>query len=183
MKQMNLEKYKLLAERYTKALWSIAQEKGATEKFGEEIKTISDMIFQNPDINGFFTNPIIKIEDKKEILKTSFKNKIDDELYNLLNVLVDKGRMFLLPNIQILYFQKIAEKNNILDVEVQSVIPLDEEMKNLLSAKLQKITNKNINIMNVINKTIIGGVILKFDGKVIDGSVQTQLKRMQKQLI
>ncbi|MCR4880614.1 MAG: ATP synthase F1 subunit delta [bacterium] len=183
MKNMSIEKYKTLAERYTKALWKIAEENNEIEKMGEELKTISDTISQNPDIIGFFVNPTIKIEDKKDVLENSFENRVDKELYNFLNVLVDKGRMFLLSDIQTLYFQKIAEKQNILDVEVQSVIELDDTMKNLLSEKLKKITGMNINIINTLDADIIGGVVLRFGGNVIDGSVRTQLKRMQKQLI
>ena len=89
----------------------------------------------------------------------------------------------MLGNIKSLFEQKVSEKKNILNVEAQTVIALDEDMKKQLSEKLEKITGKNINIINVINKSIIGGVILRFESKVIDGSVQTQLKRIQKQLI
>ena len=105
------------------------------------------------------------------------------KIYNFLNLLIDKNRIFLLGNIKSLFEQKVSEKKNILNVEAQTVIALDEDMKKQLSEKLEKITGKNINIINVINKSIIGGVILRFESKVIDGSVQTQLKRIQKQLI
>ena len=183
MKQMNLEKYKTLAERYTKALWTIAEEKSKVEKLGQELSSIMNVIDENSDIEEFFVNPVIKISDKKEILQKSFEGKIDADLYNFLNLLVDKNRMFLLPNIKNLFDEKIYKKQNILNVEVQTVIELDADMKNLLIHKLEKITGKNIRIINNINKSIIGGVVLSFDGKVIDGSVQTQLKRLQKQLI
>ena len=183
MKQINLEKYKTLAERYTKALWDIAEEKNEVEKFGQELSSIIDAISENTDIEGFFVNPVIKIEDKKEILQKSFEGKVDEEIYNFLNLLVDKNRMFLLPNIKHLFNDKIFEKQNVLNVEAQTVIELNDDMRNLLIKKLEKITNKNVKITNKINKDIIGGVILSFDGNVIDGSVQTQLKRLQKQLI
>ena len=183
MKQMNLEKYKILAERYTKALWQIAEERNEVEKFDKELSSVCELLSQNQDIETFFVNPVIKKGDKKEILQKSFAGKIDDEIYNFLNLLVDKGRMFLLSDVQKLFEQKIAEKRNILNVEVQTVIALDEDMKEKLTGKLQKITGKNINIINNIEPSIIGGVILRFGGNVIDGSVQTQLKRIQKQLI
>lgn len=183
MKQMSLEKYKTLSDRYTKALWQIAEERNETEKFGRELSEVTNTISENSDIEDFFVNPIIKISDKKEILQKCFEGKIDDKLYNFLDLLVDKNRMFLLENIRIAFNKKIAEKQNILNVEAQTVIALDDDMRAKLSEKLSKITGKNINIINVIDKSIIGGVILRFDGNIIDGSVQTQLKRIQKQLI
>ena len=116
-------------------------------------------------------------------MQKSFEGKVDEKIYNFLNLLVDKNRMFLLPNIKYLFNEKISEKQNILNVEAQTVIELNDDMRNLLIKKLEKITNKNVKITNKINKDIIGGVILSFDGNVIDGSVQTQLKRLQKLLI
>ena len=49
--------------------------------------------------------------------------------------------------------------------------------------KLQAMTGKTIELKHKINKDIIGGVILSYDGKVIDGSIKTQLKKLQMQLI
>ena len=183
MEKMKIEKYITLAERYTKALLSTAKEQNTVDKIGEDLKNIVNAFSANDDISGFFVNPIIKIQDKKDVLEKSFKNKIDDKLYNFLNVLIDKKRMYILPNIEALYTKKLEEEKNILEVEVQSVIELDDDMKNKLIEKLAKMTNKTIVLKPVINKEIIGGLVLSFGGKIIDGSVKTQLKSLQKQLI
>ena len=183
MKQIGMEKYKTLSERYAKALWQIAEERNEIDKFNKELSEVTNAISENPDIEGFFVNPVIKIPDKKEVLQKSFEGKVDEEIYNFLDLLIDKNRIFLLGSIKSLFEQKIAEKQNILNVEAQTVIPLDEDMRGKLAEKLEKITGKNINIINVIDESIIGGVILRFGGNVIDGSVQTQLKKIQKQLI
>ncbi len=183
MMQMNLEKYKTLAERYTKALRAIAEEKNKVEKFSSELGEIVNTMLKNPDIKSFFVSPVIKAEDKKDVLQKSFENKTDDDIYNFLNILIDKNRMFLLESIEKLFKEKLSQKQNMLDVTAQTVIALNEDMKARLADKLSQITGKNINVINIIDKSIIGGVILKFDGTVIDGSVQTQLKRLQKQLI
>ena len=91
--------------------------------------------------------------------------------------------MYILPNIENIYRQTLEKEANIVEVEVQSVIELDTDMKFALSEKLKKITGKKIELKNILNKELIGGVVLSFDGKVIDGSIKTQLKRFQKQLI
>lgn len=183
MKKINLEKHKTLAERYTKALWNIAQEKDNVQKFSEELNSIVNILEQNPDISGFFVNPAIKKEDKKDVLYKSFNGKIDNELYNFLNIMIDKNRLYLLPNIEYLYNKRISEAANILDIEAVTAIELDDELQNALQSRLEKITGKNIRITNAVTPSIIGGVILKCRGNVIDGSILTQLKSLQKQLI
>ena len=183
MAKLKLEKYKTLAERYTKALLNIAKEKNITDKISTDLNEVTKVFNENEDINMFFTSPIVKKEDKKDILEKAFKEKIDENLYRFLNVLTNKNRIFILPEINCLYNKHILEENNILEVEAQTVISLDDNMKNLLIQKLEKITNKKIQLTNTINKEIIGGVVLIFNGNVIDGSIKTQLKELQKQLV
>lgn len=183
MEKENFEKYQALAERYTKALFDSAKENNNIEQIENELKEISNTFVQNPDIENFFINPTIKIEDKKEILEKSFKNKINELLFNFLNLLIDKNRMYILQNVVNSYHQKIMKTQNILEVKATSVIELDEDIKKILIEKLEKITNKKIQLKTIIDKKIIGGLILSFDDKVIDGSIKTQLKRLQKQLI
>ena len=183
MTQENLEKHKTLAQRYTNALLTSAQEDNIIEQVGQELKEIINIFNQNPDIENFFSSPIVKKEDKKDVLEQTFKGKINDKFYNFLNILTDKNRMFILPNVEYLYSKKLAEKANIIEVEVQTVIELDSDIQNALKEKLHKITGKNIQLKPIINKEIIGGVILNFEGQTIDGSVKTQLSKLQKQLI
>ena len=183
MAEHSLEKNITLAERYTKALLQTAKDNNIVDKINNELNEIVNTFTTNPDIENFFVNPIVKIEDKKEIIEKSFKNNIDEKLYNFLNVLVDKNRMFILKNVAYLYRQALIEAANIVEVEVQSVIELDDNMKSLLKEKLEKMTGKKVELKYEINKDIIGGLMISYDGKVIDGSVKTQLKKLQMQLI
>ena len=183
MAQTSIEKYRKIAERYTNALLKIAQENGSIQQIADDLKQVVGAFSINPDIENFFTSPIISKEDKKEILEKSFKGKINESFYNFLNVLVDKNRMYILPAIENIYAEKLAKSANILNVEAQSVIALDYDMQRALTEKMEVMTGKKVILSNKINKEIIGGVILSFDGKVIDGSVKTQLESLQKQLI
>ena len=62
-------------------------------------------------------------------------------------------------------------------------IEIDEGMSKSLTEKMEKISGKKVVLKNIIDKDIIGGVVLSFDGKVIDGSVKAKLASLQKQLI
>lgn len=183
MAQMNFEKYRTLAERYTKALMQLAQEKNNLEKIADDIKVVASTFSENPDIEGFFVSPIISKEDKKEILEKSFKGKVDEDVYNFLNILVDKNRMFILPAVMNILQEKLLNVANILEIEVRTVIEIDEGMSKSLTEKMEKISGKKVVLKNIIDKDIIGGVVLSFDGKVIDGSVKAKLASLQKQLI
>ena len=183
MAEQNLEKNITLSERYTKALLQSAKEKDTVTVIGNNLKEIVDTFNNNSDIADFFTSPVIKKEDKKDVLEKTFKGKVDETLYNFLNVLIDKNRMFILANVEYLYHKILAKEANIVEVEVQSVIELDDKMNKLLKSKLEEKTGKTVQLKHKINKDIIGGVVLSYEGHVIDGSIKSQLKRLQMQLI
>ena len=65
-----------LAERYTKALLQTAEDNNLVDKIGSELNDIVNSFTTNPDIEEFFTNPIIKPADKKEILDYIIVNQI-----------------------------------------------------------------------------------------------------------
>jgi len=183
MSEQCFEKNIILAERYTKALLQTAKDNNIVSDIASELDEILNCFNTNSDIEAFFENPIIKIDDKKEVLSQAFKVATNEKLFNFLNVLVDKNRMFLFREIVSLYHKTLAKEANILEVEVQSVIELDADMNKQLVEKLEKITGKKIELIHKINKDIIGGLMLSYNGKVIDGSVKTQLKKLQMQLI
>ena len=76
MAQTSIEKYRKIAERYTNALLKIAQENGSIQQIADDLKQVVGAFSTNPDIENFFTSPIISKEDKKDILEKSFKGKM-----------------------------------------------------------------------------------------------------------
>lgn len=172
-----------VAVRYANALMTIAVEKNMVEKIRDDFGAISDLVTQNKNIYDFFTSPIITVSDKKEIIELSFKSKVEMFLYVFLNMLIDKNRFYLVPVINKLIKEKAKELANILEVETVTSITLDDDMKKTLTEKLNKLLNKKIELKNTISDDIIGGVVLKYKDKVIDGSIKNKLEKIEKQLI
>ena len=172
-----------VATRYAKALLSIASEKNMVEKIRDDFGAISDLVTQNKNIYAFFTSPVVSISDKKEIIELSFKSKLEDFLYVFLNMLIDKNRFYIIPTINKIIRERARELANILEVETVTSIILDDNMKKSLTEKLNKILNKKIELKNTISNDIIGGFVLKYKDKIIDGSIKTKLEKIEKQLI
>ena len=73
-------------------------------------------------------------------------------------------------------------QKGIIDVEVKSVIELDEEIKNRLKEKLEQKFSKMVNLNYVIAPEIIGGLVIGYNGKIIDLSVNTKFESLKKEL-
>ena len=94
--------------------------------------------------------------------------------------ILDKKRMENIRNIVAEYLKIYYEKNQILDVEATFAVEPSELQKEKLIDKLMKKTGKKINLEVKIDKSIIGGGIIKIGDQVTDGSIRKELNSLRK---
>jgi F-type H+-transporting ATPase subunit delta len=80
------------------------------------------------------------------------------------------------------YRDLVNEHNNRVEAVAITVLPLTEADKNLLQTKLSKMINKNIALKNEVDPSILGGMLVKFGDKVIDGTIQSRLNELKENL-
>jgi F-type H+-transporting ATPase subunit delta len=179
----SLEKYKIITERYVNALTQIADENNSWNAINNDLLTIAQLLKDNVELENFLLHPVIEYNDKKDVIEKVVKGSVSEQVFNFLNVLLDKNRIYLVPSIQESFKEQLLKKNNVINVYVKTAIELDEDMKNRLLEKLGNKLQKKVNIISDIDKDIIGGVILQVEDKVIDGSIKAKIENMKKQLI
>jgi F-type H+-transporting ATPase subunit delta len=110
------------------------------------------------------------------------QEQIDKEAANFLKLLVQNGRLPLLSTISSLFEEYKAEYEGYLDVQVTSAYELTDESFRVLADKLEKALGKKINMNVAVDKSLIGGVLVRAGDQVIDGSIKGRLQQMQKTL-
>ena len=135
------------------------------------------------DLKEFLENPVIKKQDKKEIIEKVFVNSIALNTKHLLFILVDKNRFGFLSAIVDTLQKEIDELENTTRVEILSAIELTDDEKNAIENKLQnKFTDKIIANYSV-DKSLIAGLLIKMGDRVIDLSMKSKFDTMKKQII
>lgn len=173
----------LIAQRYSNALVEIAKEGKLTySKISSDLNTIKDILDQSKDLNEFLTNPIISIEDKKEIIDKVFSKEIDILLVNFLKLLIDKNRFNTFDEIINVYNQSLDDINNISRIQVTSAVAMTEELKKKLKEKLETKLKKNVVLDLSINPQIIAGLVIKMGDDVIDMSLKHKLEDLSKNI-
>ncbi|MCE0661505.1 ATP synthase F1 subunit delta, partial [Clostridioides difficile] len=107
---------------------------------------------------------------------------VSSNIKNFLKVLVDKDRISYLEDIELAYKELLNKKNNVIDGVAISAIPMSETDIKELEVKLSNKYNKNVTIENVVDKTILGGVLVRIGNEQIDGTVKTRLDKMKEKL-
>ena len=129
----------------------------------------------------FLKNPRISKENKKEVFKQAFSN-LNKYVFSTLLLLIDKDMITDLNDIIFELNQLLEKENNIVHVEVETFKELSEEeelkIKNYFIFKLKK----NIKITQIINEKLVGGLIINYEGKTIDGSLLTKHESLRDSL-
>jgi len=165
-------------EPYAEALMAVAQEQNLTEKFGEDVASLLNLLQTSPELSAFITSPIVKGEDKKAVLK-QISQGIDPFITNFLMILVDRRRIVVLEGICQHFRTLIRKLNQIVLAEVTSAVELTDGQKQAVIDQVKSRTQaQDVELVTKIDPELIGGVIIKVGSQIIDASLRGQLRRL-----
>lgn len=169
-----------IARRYAKALVQLGAEEGAVEKFNTELSAINALLAGNPGLSSIFKSPAYRIEAKREILREIIgKLGLSGTVANFLQLILDRSRLAFLPQITESFSAFADELSGVIRPTLSSGLPLDKSQVEAIKEALEKSTGKKV-VLNVeVEPTLIGGVVTKIGGTVYDGSVRTQLDKIE----
>ena len=169
-----------IARRYAKALVQLGAEEGAVEKFNNELTAVNAVLADNPALNSIFRSPAYGIEAKREILRDIIgKLGLSGTVANFLQLILDRNRLVFIPQIAESFSGFADELSGVIRPTLSSGLPLDGSQVAEIKAALEKSTGKKV-VLNVeVDANLIGGVVTKIGGTVYDGSVRTQLDRIE----
>jgi len=166
----------IIADRYALAFMDLAQRQDMFDKFDSDLALVKETVGVNKD-------PLIQASDKKDVIDKIFREHVSVYTLNLIKLLIDKNRLHILALLADHYKALLNKKRNISTAQIITAIEIDEETKNRVKEKLQKVFSMTIEVETQIDKEIIAGMIVKVGDKIIDGSIKTKFENMKKQVI
>lgn len=165
---------------YAKALKEISVENNIDiNQIISELQLVHS--FFDEEFISFLKNPRISKENKKEIFKNAFTS-LNKYVFSTLLVLIDNDSIIELNSIINELQNIIDEENGILNIELISVEKLSDEKIQMIKDYLGIKFMKKINIKETIDKNLVGGLIIKYQGKIIDGSLLTKQESLKEYL-
>lgn len=172
-----------LAVKYAQAIYELALEKDLLSVVEEELRLVESTIASYEGLATLIYHPQVLPRVKKETLRNVFGQDVNDVVLNFLLLLVDKRREGILPAAIDEYVKMANQARNIVEAEIITALPLAESQHRALVDKLSLTTGKQIVLKPQIDKSIIGGIIVKIGDKLMDGSVIRQLATLKKALL
>lgn len=172
----------LVGKRYATALYEAAVETKSLDKVYEELTEVSSLYEEVKDLKVLLEHPGLSKLEKKKALDGIFKDKISDMMLHFLYILVDKGREKHLGEMKAAFEEYYLEAKDRTKVEVITAVPLSEEQKEALKKVLAQNLNQQIELIHHVEKDVLGGMLLKLKGQVMDGTVPGMLRKLEQQL-
>ncbi|MBO7195854.1 MAG: ATP synthase F1 subunit delta [Clostridia bacterium] len=169
------------AKEYGKALFLITEEDGVTEQVLADVKTANSVFRANPDYIKLLNTPAISAGERVELVTKAFAG-LDERLCNLIKILTEKRSVHLFAKAAEVYFDLYDESRGILRVEAVTAIPLTGAQSDAIAKKLSSSLGKRIIIKNTLDRSILGGVKLRYADVQLDGSVKTRLDKFEEAL-
>ncbi|MCR4650112.1 MAG: F0F1 ATP synthase subunit delta [Lachnospiraceae bacterium] len=168
---------------YGEALFQIALEEASCERMMNEVRDLKAVLDANEELAQLMSNPRFSKEEHLEILSNVFKGRIDDKLFYFLELLVNKGRYDKVSEIFDYFIARVKEHNGIGQAYVTSATEIDAETRSRIKEKLLATTKyKEIEIEYSIDKSLIGGMVIRIKDRIVDNSVKTKLESISREL-
>ncbi len=169
-------KQTILARRYAKALFAVGKENDAYEAYNETLQGVAGLYISTPEVADALTNPLYPLDVREKVMAGIIGSaKIDKIAANFLNLLVEKKRAEILPEIAEAFQAMVDEEKNISHGSVTSAVELSDELQGKVRAALEKLTGKKVELSTSVDPSLIGGIVAKVGDLVLDGSIKTQL--------
>ena len=171
-----------IATNYAQALYDLAKEENLTETVLQQLTALQQAFAEEPGFLRLMMAANLAKEERCRILDDSFRGKVEPYVLNFMKILTEKGYMRSFADCAKAYRDFYNADHGILQVKAVTAVALTDDQKVRLTGKLEKLTGKSIDLQCRVDPTVMGGVRLDYDGKRVDGTVQTRLDTVSKML-
>jgi len=184
----------IAAGRYTRALFELAEKESCLEEVDAGLHALARILEAQPKILRLMANPTLTDPQKYALVLSALAGGKAKLLERFVRVLIDKKRFAILPEVEKIFHDRYEKKKGVLEVAMLTAVPFSsearEKFKKVLTQKLRassKMDGENrplteVRLLPKTDRSLLGGFILRFNGKEIDCSFRNRLHEIQQKL-
>ena len=169
------------ALNYANALFSLSEELGTSEGVLADLNVTSEILTSYPEYVRLLDTPAVSVPEKLSLIDEAF-SPVTETVVNVIKILAEKHSVHLFSEIAKGYMALYNESRGICTAEIISAVELSEAQIQKLKEKLTNMTGKTIVIKNTVDKTVLGGIKLRYLGRELDGTLKARLSSIEKSL-
>ncbi len=171
-----------VASRYAGALMASALAEGNLVDVAESYAAVLDAVKDNQDLRIFMDSPQVADQEKKDLLKNVFGDKIEILLLHFFYLLIDKNRIENTRDIGEEFAAMVEKHEGLVRARVTTAVALPADLAVSLTEKLSVFTGARVILENKIDPAVIGGVCVTMGDQILDGTVRNNLDQLRNSL-
>lgn len=170
------------ARLYGGSLYELAAEEQLTGTILAQMKEIRGIFREIPEYLRLLREPSIPKEERLGLIEAAFGEQAERYLVNFLKLLCEKNILQEFAGCCDEFIRRYNADNNIAEAIVTSAVPLSSEQMEKLREKLGKVSGKEVSLIQKTDPSVLAGLRVELEGKLLDGTVQSRLEGISKKL-
>jgi len=171
------------AERYSLALYELANENNVLTQLENQSSSILDLISSSENFSNFIKDPTNNVDTLLKVINSIFDDKFESLLKNFLSFLIVKRRFFYIEKILKNFIEICSKKRGELKAELKSAKELSSDEISKITDELTKNFNSKIKLNYKHDKSLIGGLVVQVGSTMVDTSIKNKLQQIENRMI
>ena len=167
------------SKEYAEALFELAAGENVLEETSDGLVTVISALKQMPEYRSLLASAAISKADRLKALDDAFAGKVPNVLMGVLRMMVSRGHISALDNMVREYEELNRDYRGESTARVLSAVPLKESEAMAIRKELERRFGHTVVVECETDPSLIGGVRVEVDGKVIDGSIRNKLEQIK----
>lgn len=166
-------------ETLARVLFDLASLADDVQAVDEDLDGVVSAVRGHMDLRQALTDTSVPAQTKRDIMRQIFGEAVSPEALSIVTLMVERGMTDDIGELKRAYSEIAQRESGVIAATVTTAIPLDDRLRELLTEKLAAAAGHPISLRERVDESIIGGIRISMAGKVLDGSVSTQLDNVR----
>ena len=167
-----------ISKEYAQALFALGCECAEESALMQSLSELVALFESYPDYMELLASPALTMSERQGALARVLEDR-PEHVRSFLQLLCEKGRMRSFPACVKEYRRLLDAKERLRTAHVRSAFELTEQQKSALRQKLERVSGAHVTLECQVDASLLGGVIVEMDGRVMDGSLRRRLQEIK----
>jgi F-type H+-transporting ATPase subunit delta len=169
------------ARRYAEAAFQIGRADGRLDAWEEDLARV-EALLAHAELRRMIEHPVVPFAAKERLLRTVAGDKIGAEPLSLVLLMIRRGRPRAIARMAAHFGELLRRERGIVLAEVRTALDLDPEQRAAVSERLAQLTGEKVEMNEVVDESLIGGIAVRIGDRLYDASVRNRLERLRARL-
>lgn len=168
-----------VSREYAEAMYELARETQSEDAIAAGMKLVAGLVRRDPEILDFLAAPNIPKRERSAVLEKALSGQVPEFVLSLTQLMCESGNIRCIERCAEEYEEILNTARGLSTARVVSATALTEDQKRQLQQRLSEKTGRKVVLDCSVDESLLGGLVVTLDGKVMDGSLKHRLNEVR----